>query len=95
MSLDRLDVIKIAHLARINIDESDTKEYLTNMNSLLDLVNQMQAVDTTNIEPLSHPMDSVQRLRADEVGEIDNRALLQSVAPSIDDGLFLVPKIID
>lgn len=95
MSLDRSDVIKIAHLARINIDESDTEEYLTNMSSLLDLVNQMQAVDTTNIEPLSHPMDSVQRLRADEVGEIDNRALLQSVAPSIDDGLFLVPKIID
>lgn len=95
MSLDRSDVVKIAHLARINIDETDIQEYLINMSSLLDLVDQMQAVDTIDIEPLSHPMDSVQRLRADEVSETDNRALLQSVAPAVDDGLFLVPKIID
>lgn len=95
MSLDKSDVVKIAHLARINIDETDIQEYLINMSSLLDLVDQMQAVDTIDIEPLSHPMDSVQRLRADEVSETDNRALLQSVAPAVDDGLFLVPKIID
>jgi aspartyl-tRNA(Asn)/glutamyl-tRNA(Gln) amidotransferase subunit C len=95
MSLDKSDVMKIAHLARINIEDKDAEEYLANLTSILDLVDQMQAVDTSNVEPLSHPMDSVQRLRADDVSESNQRELLQSVAPSVEDGLFLVPKIID
>lgn len=95
MSLDKSDVMKIAHLARINIEDKDAEEYLVNLTSILDLVDQMQAVDTSNVEPLSHPMDSVQRLRADDVSESNQRELLQSVAPSVEDGLFLVPKIID
>jgi aspartyl-tRNA(Asn)/glutamyl-tRNA(Gln) amidotransferase subunit C len=95
MALDISDVDKIAHLARVNIDPKDSHQYLENLNSILDLVDQMQAVDTTNVEPLSHPLDSVQRLRTDSVTETNQRELLQSVAPAVEDGLFLVPKVID
>ncbi|MFT5706271.1 MAG: aspartyl-tRNA(Asn)/glutamyl-tRNA(Gln) amidotransferase subunit C [Oceanospirillaceae bacterium] len=95
MALDKSDVEKIAHLARVNIEEQDIPEYLSNLTSILDLVDQMQAVDTRNIEPLSHPLDAVQRLRADDVSEGNQRELLQTVAPAVEDGLFLVPRVID
>jgi len=95
MALDKSDVDKIAHLARINIDPEDTQKYLNNLTSILDLVDQMQAIDTDNVEPLSHPLDAIQRLRADDVSEENQRELLQSVAPAVEEGLFLVPKVID
>jgi len=95
MALDKSDVDKIAHLARINIEEKDTQAYLQNITSILDLVDQMQEVDTSNVEPLAHPMDAIQRLRADDVTEPNQRELLQSVAPAVEEGLFLVPKVID
>jgi len=95
MALDKSDVDKIAHLARINIEEKDTQAYLDNITSILDLVDQMQAVDTANVEPLAHPMDAIQRLRADDITESNQRELLQSVAPAVEEGLFLVPKVID
>ncbi|NQZ33201.1 MAG: Asp-tRNA(Asn)/Glu-tRNA(Gln) amidotransferase subunit GatC [Oceanospirillaceae bacterium] len=95
MALDKSDVDKIAHLARINIEEQDTQAYLQNITSILGLFDQMQEVDTTDVEPLAHPMDAIQRLRADDITEKNQRELLQSVAPAIEDGLFLVPKVID
>ncbi|EPJ47654.1 MAG: aspartyl/glutamyl-tRNA amidotransferase subunit C [Osedax symbiont Rs1] len=95
MALDKSDVDKIAHLARISIDPKDTSEYLNNLTSILDLVDQMQAVDTEGVEPLSHPLDAIQRLRADDVSETNQRELLQSVAPAVEEYLFLVPKVID
>lgn len=95
MSLDNTDVEKIAHLARVDIESKDTQEYLTNLTSILDLVDQMQSVDTEGVEPLSHPLDAVQRLRADDVTESNQRELLQTVAPAVEEGLFLVPKVID
>ncbi|MEM5530657.1 Asp-tRNA(Asn)/Glu-tRNA(Gln) amidotransferase subunit GatC [Gammaproteobacteria bacterium AS21] len=95
MALDKSDVDKIAHLARISIDPEDTQMYLNNLTSILDLVDQMQAINTDNVEPLSHPLDAIQRLRADDVSEENQRELLQSVAPAVEDGLFLVPKVID
>ncbi|MEH6446175.1 MAG: Asp-tRNA(Asn)/Glu-tRNA(Gln) amidotransferase subunit GatC [Oceanospirillaceae bacterium] len=95
MALDKSDVEKIAHLARVNIEEQDIPEYLSNLTSILDLVDQMQAVDTQDVEPLSHPLDAVQRLRADDVSESNQRELLQTVAPAVEEGLFLVPKVID
>ncbi len=95
MALDKSDADKIAHLARINIDPKDTNEYLNNLTSILDLVDQMQAVDTQGVEPLSHPLDAIQRLRADDVTETNQRELLQSVAPAVEEYLFLVPKVID
>ncbi|MCJ8341050.1 MAG: Asp-tRNA(Asn)/Glu-tRNA(Gln) amidotransferase subunit GatC [Pseudomonadales bacterium] len=95
MALDRQDVEKIAHLARINIDKKDINEYLGNLTSILDLVDQMQRVDTQNVEPLSHPLDAIQRLRADDITESNQREQLQQVAPAVEEGLFLVPKVID
>ncbi len=95
MALDRSDVEKIAHLARLQISEQDIPEYTTTLSSILDLVNQMQAVDTADVAPMSHPLDAVQRLRTDEVSEPNKRDHLQTVAPAVENGLFQVPKVIE
>lgn len=95
MALDRSDVEKIAHLARLQIDEQDIPEYTQNLSNILDLVDQMQAVDTANVEPMANALDAVQRLRKDEVTEPDNRDALQAVAPAVENGLFQVPKVIE
>ncbi|WP_290702573.1 Asp-tRNA(Asn)/Glu-tRNA(Gln) amidotransferase subunit GatC [Amphritea sp.] len=95
MSLDRTDVEKIAHLARLDIAEQDIQEYAENLTDILDLVDQMQAVDTTDIKPMAHPMDAIQRLRIDEVTEGNQRDQLQTVAPAVEAGLFQVPKVIE
>ena len=95
MALDRSDVEKIAHLARLQIDEQDIPEYTKNLSSILDLVDQMQAVDTSDIEPMANALDAVQRLRADVVTEENNRDKLQTVAPAVENGLFQVPKVIE
>jgi len=95
MSLDRSQVEQIAHLARLQIDGADIDSYSDSLNSILNLVDQMQAVNTDGVEPLAHPLDAVQRLRADEVTETNQREALQAVAPATEEGLFLVPKVIE
>ncbi|MET4000150.1 Asp-tRNA(Asn)/Glu-tRNA(Gln) amidotransferase subunit GatC [Marinobacterium sp. MBR-109] len=95
MSLDRSDVEQIAHLARLQIDAADIDGYSQSLNSILSLVDQMQATNTEGVEPLAHPLDAVQRLRRDEVTEPNQREALQAVAPAVEDGLFLVPKVIE
>lgn len=95
MSLDRSDVEKIAHLARLSIDEADIPAYAENLSNILDLVEQMNAVDTTGVEPLANAMDATQRLRADAVSEEDRREAFQAVAPQVESGLYLVPKVIE
>jgi len=95
MSLDRSDVEKIAHLARLQIDEADIPEYAENLSNILELVNQMQGCDTSTVEPLAHPTEAVQRLRIDEVTEMNQRDQLQSVSPMVEEGLFQVPKVIE
>ncbi|HIJ23530.1 MAG: Asp-tRNA(Asn)/Glu-tRNA(Gln) amidotransferase subunit GatC [Gammaproteobacteria bacterium] len=95
MSLEKQDVEKIAHLARLAIDESAIPGYAEDLSGILDLVDQMSAVDTDGIEPLAHPHDANQRLREDVVTEENQRELLQSNAPQTDAGLFLVPKVIE
>ncbi len=95
MALDRSDVEKIAHLARLQIEEQDIPEYTENLSNILDLVNQMQAVDTSDIEPMANALDAVQRLRKDEVTETNQRAALQAIAPAVENGLFQVPKVIE
>lgn len=95
MSLDRDDVKKIAHLARLAIDEADIPGYATNLSNILHLVEQMNAVNTDNVAPMAHPLDAVQRLRVDEVTEADQRTHFQEHAPSVEDGLYLVPKVIE
>ncbi|SIT02745.1 Asp-tRNA(Asn)/Glu-tRNA(Gln) amidotransferase subunit GatC [Neptunomonas antarctica] len=95
MALNRTDVEKIAHLARLQIDDNDVPEYAQNLSNILDLIGQMQNIDTSDIEPLAHPFDAVQRLRADKITELNQREHLQSVAPAVANGLFLVPKVIE
>ena len=95
MSLEKQDVEKIAHLARLAIDEQDIPEYARNLSNILDLVEQMNAVDTSGVEPMAHPLDTAQRLRADEVSETDQRDHFQAIAPSVEAGLYLVPKVIE
>ncbi|MDH5571026.1 MAG: Asp-tRNA(Asn)/Glu-tRNA(Gln) amidotransferase subunit GatC [Gammaproteobacteria bacterium] len=95
MSLDKQDVEKIAHLARLAINEKDVPEYVQNLSNILGLVEQMNAVNTDDVIPMAHPTDAVQRLREDEVTETDQREHFQSIAPQVEDGLYLVPKVIE
>lgn len=95
MSLKPEDVMAIAHLARIEINESDSQHYATDLSNILALAEQMNAVDTTGVLPMAHPMDATQRLREDKVSEENQRDKLQSNAPDVENGLFKVPKVID
>ncbi len=95
MSLGPDDVKKIAHLARLDINESDIAGYADNLSSILDLVEQMNSVDTTGVIPMAHPQDVAQRLRPDEVLEDNQRDKFQSIAPLTEAGLYLVPKVIE
>jgi aspartyl-tRNA(Asn)/glutamyl-tRNA(Gln) amidotransferase subunit C len=95
MSLTPDDVRRLARLARIAIEPAEEAAVLERLNRVLGLIEQMRAVDTRGIEPMAHAVDTVQRLRPDEVREPDRRALYQSVAPAVEDGLYLVPKVIE
>ena len=95
MALDKAEVEKIAHLARLHISEADTEEVTTRITDILTLIDQMKTVNTESVEPLAHPLDMVQRLRADVVTEINTREQLQALAPESQDGLYLVPKVIE
>ena len=95
MALVRCDVEKIAHLARIGLNEADIPRTTATLNNILGLIDAMQAVDTTGIEPLAHPLEATQRLRADQVTETNQREAYQAIAPAVEAGLFLVPKVIE
>lgn len=95
MSLNSDDVEKIAHLARLAVDPADTESLSRDLSNILELVEQMQAVNTDNVLPMAHPLEMSQRLRVDEVTETNQRELFQSNAPQKENGLFLVPKVIE
>ncbi|EPJ78949.1 glutamyl-tRNA amidotransferase [Pseudomonas syringae] len=95
MALDRSDVEKIAHLARLGLNDADIPRTTEALNNILALVDQMQAVDTTGIEPLAHPLEASQRLREDVVTEQNHRETYQAIAPAVEHGLYLVPKVIE
>ena len=95
MSLTLADVKRIAHLARIEVSETEAEGYLRQLSNIFELVEQMQAVDTTGIAPMAHAQDVVLRLRPDVVAETDRRAAYQAVAPQTEAGLYLVPKVIE
>jgi aspartyl-tRNA(Asn)/glutamyl-tRNA(Gln) amidotransferase subunit C len=95
MALDAAAVAKIAHLARLGIDPADVPEYAGSLSAILAFVEQLNAVDTTGVTPLAHPLDATQRLRADVVSEDNERENFQSVAPATQDGLYLVPQVIE
>ncbi|WP_153146903.1 Asp-tRNA(Asn)/Glu-tRNA(Gln) amidotransferase subunit GatC [Dechloromonas sp. H13] len=95
MSLSLEQVQRIAHLARIEISETEATTTQGHLNGIFQLIEQMQAVDTRGIEPMAHAQDVAQRLRADAVTEGDRRAAFQAVAPETEAGLYLVPKVIE
>jgi len=95
MSLTPTDIEKIAHLARLQIEEADIPNYSRDLSNIIDLVDQMDAVDTSGVTPMAHPQDAVQRLRDDVVSEENQRDTFQSIAPATEDGLYLVPKVIE
>lgn len=95
MSLARDDVEKIAHLARLAVDGDELDSVATGLSNILQMVEQMSAVDTQGVTPMAHPLHMVQPLRQDRVTEQDQRDLFQSIAPQTEDGLYLVPKVIE
>ena len=88
-------IARIADLARLELSASEAAEMQRQLNDILAMVDAMAAVDTTGVTPMSHPQEVVQRLREDEVTETDQRELFQSIAPAVEDGLYLVPKVIE
>lgn len=95
MSIEVDEIKKIAKLAALDVKDADLESYATNLSNILDLVAQMEAVDTTDVTPMSHPFEVVQRLREDVVTETNRRDEFQAIAPKTEDGLYLVPKVLE
>lgn len=95
MSVGPDEVKKIAHLARIALDEKDIDMYVSQLSEILTLVEQINELDTDGIVPMAHPLHAAQRMRADEVTETNQRDDLQAMAPETEMGLYLVPKVIE
>ena len=95
MSLNSQDIKRIAHLARIEVNDDEAQATLNKLTGIMALIEEMQAVNTEGIAPMSHSQDVTQRLREDQVTETNKRELYQSIAPSVEDGLYLVPKVIE
>ena len=94
ISVMSIDIEKIAHLARLTLREKDKATYPAQLDTILSLAEQMQAIDTQDIVPLAHPIFAIQPLRNDEVTEQNQRELFQSIAPQVEGGLYLVPQVI-
>ena len=95
MALTLDDVKRVAHLARIEISDAGAESVLHDLVNIFTLIEQMRAVDVSGVEPMSHAQDVVIRLREDAVTESDQHMLFQSVAPQVEAGLYLVPKVIE
>ena len=95
MSLKTEDVKNIAHLARLEISDDAVERYAQDLSNILDLVDQMNQVETEGVQPMAHPMEAKQRLRIDEVTEENQRDKFQSIAPDVENGLYRVPKVIE
>lgn len=95
MSLNIRHVQKIAHLARLKISAHEAQTYAGTLSRILELIEQMNAVDTGGVAPMAHPSDAPLRLRADVITEVDQRDRFQTIAPAVEAGLYLVPKVIE
>ena len=95
MTISLTDVHRIAHLARIEIDASEAEEVRIKLDSIFGLINELAVVDTTGVVPMAHAQDVVLPMRADRVTETDHRASYQGLAPAVEEGLYLVPKVIE
>lgn len=95
MSLNPSEMERLAHLARIGLTPAELQSLTEEISGILNMFEHMAEVDTSGIVPMVHPLDMTQRLRADEVTRPDERELFQSLAPQTEQGLYLVPKVID
>jgi aspartyl-tRNA(Asn)/glutamyl-tRNA(Gln) amidotransferase subunit C len=95
VSLGQADVKKIALLAALAVEEDELAIVGDKLSNILDLFAQLEAANTDGIEPMAHPLDQVQRLRDDLVTEIDQHEKFQAIAPAVEAGLYLVPKVIE
>ena len=95
MSLTAEDIKKIAHLARLNMSADDITRYTKQLSTIMEFVDQMNQIDTSHIDPVANPLDLSQRLRPDVVSEKDEREKFQKIAPEVQAGLYLVPKVIE
>jgi aspartyl-tRNA(Asn)/glutamyl-tRNA(Gln) amidotransferase subunit C len=95
MALSLDDVIRIAQLARLEVTDAEARQVLAQLQAIFALIEELQSVDTRGIEPMSHAQDVTLRLREDRVTEDDQRELFQSIAPQVDAGLYLVPKVVE
>ncbi len=95
MSLSNDDVKKIAHLARLSLPDTQIDDYAQRLSGILDMVAKLQEAPTTGIQPMAHPLDATQRLRPDAVTESNQRDVYQNIAPDTENGLYLVPKVIE
>lgn len=95
MSLSPEQVEAVAHLARLAVNEKRIPDYSRDLSRILEMVEQMQAVDTSGVEPMAHPLDMAQRMRPDEVSEDNQRERFQAIAPAVEDGVYLVPRVIE
>ncbi len=95
MAIEQDEIEKIAELARIRIADDEIGEVTQRITEILGMVDQLQAADTKGIEPMANPLDAIQRLRADEVTETNQRDAFQAIAPAVENGLYLVPKVIE
>ena len=95
MTFDKSEVSKIAELARLEVTDEEIDDVESRITEILLLIDQMQSVDTDSIVPMSHPLDGKQILRSDTVSEANKRDELQKLAPKVENGLFLVPKVIE
>ena len=95
MAFDKTEVEKVAQLARLHISDSEIDEVTGRITDILALIDHMQSVNTDTVVPLAHPLDLTQRLREDDVTEFNRRDELQLLAPEVEQGLYLVPKVIE
>lgn len=95
MAIESSDIAKLAKLARIEINDADARETASRISDVLALVDQLQAVNTDGVLPMAHPLDAVQKLRPDLISETNQREAFQAIAPATQDGLYLVPKVIE
>ncbi len=95
MSIEQDEIEKIAQLARIRIADDQIGEITQRITEILGMVDQLQAADTKDVTPMANPLDDVQRLRADKITETNQRDAFQAIAPAVENGLYLVPKVID
>jgi aspartyl-tRNA(Asn)/glutamyl-tRNA(Gln) amidotransferase subunit C len=95
MAIEQGEIEKIAELSRIRISDEEIGQVTQRITEILQMVDQLQAVDTHNVEPMANPLDATQRLRPDKVTQSNRRDAFQAIAPAVENGLYLVPKVIE